>query len=128
MENDALFHEYSRKHEAQVTSKTKLPQISNTSKQKITNNNSNSTNNSDQRLIADQLAVSKNIIFPSFEHAGIYSLPDRPLRHMESSGEIRISAPMRDRTLIPAYSRTIILSPYLSQSLQNGSPGQRVLA
>ncbi|GBM09751.1 hypothetical protein AVEN_101798-1 [Araneus ventricosus] len=57
MENDALFHEYSRKYEAQVERKTVLVQISSTSRQKVTNNNRNSTNNRAQRLAAEQLAL-----------------------------------------------------------------------
>ncbi|GBM70300.1 hypothetical protein AVEN_262518-1 [Araneus ventricosus] len=54
MENDALFHEYSRKHEEEVERKTALVTISNTSRQQLTNNNSNSTIKSAQRLTADQ--------------------------------------------------------------------------
>ncbi|GBL90338.1 hypothetical protein AVEN_178792-1 [Araneus ventricosus] len=57
MDNDALFNEYSRKHEAKVTRKNALEQISSTSRQQITNNNSNNMNKSSHRLTADQLAL-----------------------------------------------------------------------
>ncbi|GBM86726.1 hypothetical protein AVEN_191883-1 [Araneus ventricosus] len=56
MEKDVLFKEYSRKQEAQTTKKAVLVQR-NIRRQQITNNNRNSTNNSAQRLTADQVAL-----------------------------------------------------------------------
>ncbi|GBM23003.1 hypothetical protein AVEN_172346-1 [Araneus ventricosus] len=79
MENDALFHEYSRKHGAHITRKTALVQISETSRQKVIDNNRNTTSNSAKRLKADQFALradSKEILL-LFEHTVIYSLLDR---------------------------------------------------
>ncbi|GBL92697.1 hypothetical protein AVEN_119093-1 [Araneus ventricosus] len=85
--------EYSGKHEAHVTVKTALAQISSTSKQQITNYNSNSTNNSSQRLTADQLAKRTSLQRDSsnspdvqrrLTHCSVirarsyYSLPDKP--------------------------------------------------
>ncbi|GBM75301.1 hypothetical protein AVEN_184216-1 [Araneus ventricosus] len=78
MENDALFTNNSRKHQAQETRKTALAQISDTSRQQITNN-SNSTNKSSQRLTADQFAMRKRLqrdCFPRL-HLGANSLSDR---------------------------------------------------
>ncbi|GBN76165.1 hypothetical protein AVEN_203402-1 [Araneus ventricosus] len=57
MEYGALFHKYSRKHEARATRKTALVRISSTSRQKFTHNNRSRTINSSQRLTADQLAL-----------------------------------------------------------------------
>ncbi|GBO33518.1 hypothetical protein AVEN_3473-1 [Araneus ventricosus] len=57
IENDALFQEYSRKHEAQVTRETVRIQITITRRQKATINNRNSTNNSTQCLTADQFVL-----------------------------------------------------------------------
>ncbi|GBM51696.1 hypothetical protein AVEN_215340-1 [Araneus ventricosus] len=37
---------------------------------------------------------------PVIEHGAIYNLPDRKRRHMESSGETRISAPIGNRNNI----------------------------
>ncbi|GBL81671.1 hypothetical protein AVEN_93456-1 [Araneus ventricosus] len=42
-----------------ITKRTALAQICKTSRQQIANNNSNSTNNSAQRLTAEQLAMRK---------------------------------------------------------------------
>ncbi|GBN14832.1 hypothetical protein AVEN_213319-1 [Araneus ventricosus] len=67
--------EYSRRHEAHETEKAELVQIRNTSRQKVTDNNSNITSNSAQRLIADQFSLgadSKRFSL-SFEPPAIYS-------------------------------------------------------
>ncbi|GBM20998.1 hypothetical protein AVEN_9698-1 [Araneus ventricosus] len=57
MENDALFQEYSRKHEAQMTRGSAFVQISSINRQQITNNNSNSTFSAVRRLSSSQLAL-----------------------------------------------------------------------
>ncbi|GBO05329.1 hypothetical protein AVEN_133442-1 [Araneus ventricosus] len=49
--------EYSGKYKAQEIRKTALVQISNTNKQQMTNDNSNSTSNTARRLSAYQLAM-----------------------------------------------------------------------
>ncbi|GBM07503.1 hypothetical protein AVEN_100708-1 [Araneus ventricosus] len=104
MENDALFTNIQKKREAGKGKNTALAQI-NKSKQQITNNNSNSANNSSQRLAADQLAM-RTTLRRRFVPPSIYSLPDRASRQMKISGEIRISALMRDIAIIIAFSRT----------------------
>ncbi|GBM66344.1 hypothetical protein AVEN_240493-1 [Araneus ventricosus] len=50
----------------------------------------------------------------------VYSLSNRPWRHMEISCEIRISAPNRDIQKIIAFSGIFDLSP----DFQNGRQGQ----
>ncbi|GBM32444.1 hypothetical protein AVEN_136024-1 [Araneus ventricosus] len=86
MENDVLFTNIQERRNTGKSNNTALAQFSNTSKQQITNNNSNSTNHSAQRLAADQLAmrtrpqressrsedVPRRILPPC-----IYSVPDR---------------------------------------------------
>ncbi|GBO01525.1 hypothetical protein AVEN_4921-1 [Araneus ventricosus] len=85
MENDALFTNIQERRNTGRRKNTALAQFSSTSKQQITNNNSNSTNKSAQRRAADQLAVRtrlqrdssrledvpRRILLPS-----IYSVPD----------------------------------------------------
>ncbi|GBL84467.1 hypothetical protein AVEN_117219-1 [Araneus ventricosus] len=62
-ENDSSFSN-TQTASTGVTKRTELVQISNTCRQQITNNNSNSTNSSTQRLTTDQLEFqdSKEII------------------------------------------------------------------
>ncbi|GBM10236.1 hypothetical protein AVEN_177502-1 [Araneus ventricosus] len=60
MGNDALFTNIQERRNTGNRKNTALAQISNTRKRKITNNNSNSTNNSAQRLAADQLATQQD--------------------------------------------------------------------
>ncbi|GBM38222.1 hypothetical protein AVEN_8283-1 [Araneus ventricosus] len=83
MESDALFTSIQERRDAGNRKNTALAQFSITSKQEITNNNSNSTNNSAQPLAADQLTrlqrdsshsedVPRRILPPS-----IYRVPDR---------------------------------------------------
>ncbi|GBL80593.1 hypothetical protein AVEN_225277-1 [Araneus ventricosus] len=86
MENDALFTNIQERRNTGKRKNTAFAQFSNTSKQQITNNNRNSTNNNAQRLAADQLAmrtrlqrdssrfedVPRRILLPN-----IYSVPDR---------------------------------------------------
>ncbi|GBM41254.1 hypothetical protein AVEN_180547-1 [Araneus ventricosus] len=57
MENDALFTNIQERRNTGNSKNTALAQISNTSRQQVTNNNSNSTNDSAQRLVAEQLAM-----------------------------------------------------------------------
>ncbi|GBM25623.1 hypothetical protein AVEN_82742-1 [Araneus ventricosus] len=60
-ENETLFLNNYGKHETQVTVKTTLAQISSTIRYQITNNNINTTNDSSQRLTADQLAKQTSL-------------------------------------------------------------------
>ncbi|GBM41853.1 hypothetical protein AVEN_8525-1 [Araneus ventricosus] len=74
MESDALFQKSSRKHETQIIRETALVQSS-ISRQKVTNNNKSSTNDSIQRLTADQFtqrAGSKEISIPGFSSSLTY--------------------------------------------------------
>ncbi|GBN27297.1 hypothetical protein AVEN_155188-1 [Araneus ventricosus] len=73
-------HEYFGKHEAWVTGKTALAQISNTNRQQFTNNNSNSTNSSAQRLTADQQAKRTSLHRDSSNSADI----QRRLSHLSN--------------------------------------------
>ncbi|GBM65862.1 hypothetical protein AVEN_248044-1 [Araneus ventricosus] len=57
MEKDALFTNIQERPNTFNRKNTTLAQISNTSKRQITNDNSNSSNNSAQCLAADQLAM-----------------------------------------------------------------------
>ncbi|GBO10576.1 hypothetical protein AVEN_224367-1 [Araneus ventricosus] len=57
MENDALFTYIQERQNTCNRKKTAVAQFSNTSKQHITNNNSNSANKSTHRLAAGQLAM-----------------------------------------------------------------------
>ncbi|GBN35398.1 hypothetical protein AVEN_35404-1 [Araneus ventricosus] len=110
-----------RKDETQVTEGIALVQISNASKQQISNNSSS--------LAADQLAirtrlqresscseeVPRRILLLNF-----HRVPDRVCRHMETSEETRISAPNRDIEKVIAFSGIFDLSP----SCRNGIQGQ----
>ncbi|GBL95042.1 hypothetical protein AVEN_188793-1 [Araneus ventricosus] len=84
---ERCFLEYSGKHEAQVTGKITLAQISNKSRQRITNNNSNSRNNSHQRLTADQLAKRTNLQRDSSNSADV----QRRLSHLSNSRVLYLS-------------------------------------
>ncbi|GBL91570.1 hypothetical protein AVEN_23632-1 [Araneus ventricosus] len=55
MENDALFSNIPEITKHMLEEYTALAQINNTNRQKIRNNNINSTNNSVQRLTVDQI-------------------------------------------------------------------------
>ncbi|GBM34340.1 hypothetical protein AVEN_211879-1 [Araneus ventricosus] len=75
MENGALFLEYSRKHEAQVTGKTTLAQINNTSRQQIANNNSNGTFNSAQCLTSEKLRTRLQRFYPRLSTSVFIAFP-----------------------------------------------------
>ncbi|GBO22229.1 hypothetical protein AVEN_14311-1 [Araneus ventricosus] len=86
MENDTLFTNIQERLNTGNRKNTALAQFSNTSKQQITTNDSNSTNNSAQRLVADQVAMRTKLQRDSshsedIPHGilppSIYRVPDR---------------------------------------------------
>ncbi|GBL92294.1 hypothetical protein AVEN_35842-1 [Araneus ventricosus] len=73
MENDVLFHEYSRKRDANVTRKTERARISITSRKKISSNNRDSNNNNTQHLTVDQLTMRTRLQRHSDSFQSIHS-------------------------------------------------------
>ncbi|GBO46508.1 hypothetical protein AVEN_257599-1 [Araneus ventricosus] len=73
-----------------ITKTTAIAQINNTSSQQITNDNSNNTNNSAQRLTVDQLAIKTRLQIDSSFALYLY-LSDRMRRHIEISRRYSIS-------------------------------------
>ncbi|GBL84117.1 hypothetical protein AVEN_118537-1 [Araneus ventricosus] len=121
MDNDALFNEYSQKHETEGKKKIAHVKISNTSRQQITYNSRNSTINSAQCLTADQIALGTELerdCFPRLQ-LGIYRLSDRSWRHMENSRRNSITP------FLLELERQFLHFLELLFCRQNGRPGQR---
>ncbi|GBO08450.1 hypothetical protein AVEN_192484-1 [Araneus ventricosus] len=98
---------------AGITKRTALAQISNTSTQQITDNNSNSTNNSSQRLTAGQLTmrtIPRRDCFPRLQSIFI-AFPTRRDVLWKIPGKLHNSTPNRDRAAILAFSGIFFLSP-----------------
>ncbi|GBM76585.1 hypothetical protein AVEN_228940-1 [Araneus ventricosus] len=93
MENDALFSNIPENTKHKQEEKKGLAQISNTSRQQIINNNSNSTNKCSQRLTADQLAKRTGLQRRSLSSISqsIYILFRQDVKSQENSRRISIT-------------------------------------
>ncbi|GBL94372.1 hypothetical protein AVEN_7348-1 [Araneus ventricosus] len=105
MENDAVFANIPKNTKHSKQEKTALVEISSTKRQRITNNNSNMSNKSAQRLIANQLTMRTRP-------------PKRlltPRRYLYAAGKFQKNlhnfVPNRDGEKILVFSGSYILSP-----------------